>query len=118
MAEKITESDHVERAASRSPSTSGTEKNVKFNKQGIALIPQPSDDPRDPLVRCSRVRAGSLLANDGIRVLTELELRKEDRADHGDNDVRIRHGDAIGHQYLRLRATGNALPAVSGKTDL
>ncbi|CAK1366160.1 unnamed protein product [Cercospora beticola] len=49
MAEKITESDHVERAASRSPSTSGKEKNVKFNKQGIALIPQPSDDPRDPL---------------------------------------------------------------------
>lgn len=51
-------------------------------------------------------------------VFTELELREEDRADHHDHDVRIRHGDAIGHKYLRLRAASNALSAVGSKIDL
>lgn len=25
---------------------------TKVNEHGVALVPQPSDDPRDPLVRC------------------------------------------------------------------
>lgn len=33
-----------------SDALNGREANLKYSKKGIELVPQPSDDPRDPLV--------------------------------------------------------------------
>lgn len=48
---------HIEESALEkgivTPSPSSSEKEgspLKYNEKGVALVPQPSDDPRDPLV--------------------------------------------------------------------
>jgi hypothetical protein len=53
MAEKVPSTMHTEDFASNTSSLPTDEKAplLKVNSKGLVLVPQPSSDPRDPLVR-------------------------------------------------------------------
>lgn len=74
---------------------------IKTTAQGIPLVPQPSDDPEDPLVRS--LSSQKLLINDVLTVEgfpIELEPIHQNCSSYGPR-VRIIPGQILGHVDCR-----------------
>ena len=70
MQEKDHSIQHVDNVGSNSPSEvdemRGPTSHMKHNTKGVLLVPQPSDDPRDPLVWMGPQHEAAF-SNSGIR---------------------------------------------------
>lgn len=69
---------------------------MKYDRNGVILVPQPSDDPNDPLVRERE------LPNRNIPILMEVELAAMEARLHRRNLV-----NPVGHRlYIESSACG------------